>query len=289
VGLHGDVNAEQDAALAAAMTAAGNIVIAQKYEQLGVKTAEEQPLTISPNIEDAAIGVGPFQLLPSASKRVDRYQLFREDGWSTASLPVLVLQAYSLPLYPAFRALLAVESRDAADFLPVSVDELKKGKLQITSLLLRDIMRKDPTLAERLRYAAAMQKLTADKLLSRIVTALLSAYSGEPSRLLNFVGPAGKITAIGFDRVLSIPEPMLDNGASTFKDKVVFVGYAEMSQAEQGEHFGTVYSRADGIDLSGVEIAATAFSNFLDDSSIREGSGWVSALVVFLAGSLAAT
>src|SRR6185436_19751235 len=114
-------------------------------------------------------------------------------------------------------------------------------------------------------------------------------YSGEPSRLLNFVGPAGKISAIGFDRVLSIPEPMLDNGASTFKDKIVFVGYAEMSQAEQGEHFGTVYSRADGIDLSGVEIAATAFSNLLDDSSIREGSGWISALVVFLAGSLAAT
>jgi adenylate cyclase len=289
VGLNGDVNAEQDAALAAAMTASGNVVIAQKYEQFGLKTAEEQVLTISPNIEDAAIGIGPFQLVPSASKRVDRYQLFREDGLSTPSLPVLVLQAYSLPVYPALQALLAAESRDAAEFLPVSVDELKKGKLQIASLLLRDILQKDPTLAVRLGNAAQMQRLTSDKLNGRIVGALLSTYSGEPSRLLNFVGPAGRIPAIGFDQALALPDSAVKGDRQIFKDKVVFIGYAEMSQAEQSDHFSSVYSGVNGIDLSGVEIAATAFSNLMEDSSIREAPTWISVVVVFLAGSLAAT
>src|SRR5437763_1840289 len=85
-----------------------------------------------------------------------------------------------------------------------------------------------------------------------------------------YSGPATVIPAVSFDRVLSLPEPMLDKGQSMFKDKVLFVGYAETSQAEQSEHFSTVYSRADGIDLSGVEIAATAFSNLMDDSAIQQ-------------------
>src|SRR3954468_8041939 len=135
VGLRGDVNAEQDATLAAAMTTAGNVLIAQKYEQIGTEPnrAEEQALAISPNIESAALGVGPFQLVPSAGKRVDRYQLFREDGWFTPGLAVLSLQAYSLQAYSAFRAMLAAESPDA-ELLPANTDELRKSQLQIVGV-----------------------------------------------------------------------------------------------------------------------------------------------------------
>src|SRR3954469_5729403 len=174
VGLHGDVQAEQDAALAAAMTAAGNVVIAQKYEQIGTEStrAEEQALALSPNIENAALGVGPFQLVPSANKRVDRYRVFREDGWFTPGLPVLVLQAHSLQAYPAFRALLTPESRNAGDFLPVSVDDLKQSKLHISSLLLRQIFTGDSTVAERLRNAIETEPPHANKVQRKLVNAL---------------------------------------------------------------------------------------------------------------------
>ena len=157
VGLHGDVNAEQDAMLAKAMSAARNIVIAQKFEQIGVDSTatEDQALTLSPQIESAALGAGPFQLLPSASRRIDRHDVFKEEGWVTPGLPMIALQAHSIDAYPVFRELLAKESRDAAELLPATADELKNGRLQATGLLLRQIFIRDPSLGERLNRAKA--------------------------------------------------------------------------------------------------------------------------------------
>jgi adenylate cyclase len=49
-----------------------------------------------------------------------------------------------------------------------------------------------------------------------------------------------------------------------FAGKAVFVGFSEQLQPEQKDGFYTVFSEASGLDLSGVEIAATAFANLLD-------------------------
>ena len=280
VGMQGDVNAEQDEMLAKAIAAARNVVIAQKFVQVGddTKSTDEAPLTLNPKIESAALGLGPFQLLPSASKRIDRYDVFKEDGWATPGLPVLALHAYAIEAYPVFRKLLAAESRDA-DLLPETSDDLRKGGLQATGLLLRQMFKRDPSLAERLNRAVAkLAPASSDPAHSLLVRALTSTYAGESPRFLNFIGPAGRIPAIGFDQALR----MVDS--DRFRDKVVFVGYAETSDAEQAEHFSTVFSSANGIDLSGVEIAATAFLNLLEDSSIRAVPFWCSALVAFFAG-----
>ena len=50
----------------------------------------------------------------------------------------------------------------------------------------------------------------------------------------------------------------------------MFIGFAEFDQPEQVEHFATAVSSGRGIDMSGVEIAATAFANLLRGESIRE-------------------
>ena len=285
VGLRGDVNAEQDEMLAKAMLAARNVVIAQKFAQAGddAKVAEEGPLTLSPKIESAALGLGPFQLLPFAGRRIDRHDVFKEDGWATPGLPVLALHAYAIDAYPVFRNLLAAESKDAADLLPATSDDLRKGRLQATGLLLRQIFRRDPSLAIRLNGAnAKLAAGSSDPANTLLVQALTLAYAGESPRFLNFIGPAGRIPAIGFDQALRSIDTNSD--ANSFRGKVVFVGYTEVSDAEQVEHFSTVFSSANGIDLSGVEIAATAFLNLVEDSSIRTLPLWCSALIVFLAG-----
>ena len=282
VGLHGDVNEEQDALLASAMRAAGNVVLAQKIEG-------DEALTLSPAIERAATGAGPFELVPFAGRRIDRQQVFREEGYVTPGLALVALQAHALEIYPAFRALLARESTDAADLLPATADELtKNGPLQATSLLLRQIFVRNPALAEKLQDLTAAQDAHAAGQAQRaLIDALVSAYGGEASRMLNFVGPAGRFPAIGFDRVLALSDPMPESDRQTFRNKVVFIGYAE-SQPEQVEHFSTVFSGEDGVDLSGVEIAATAFLNLLENSSLRPVPAWGAALIVFIAG-LAAT
>ncbi len=278
VGLRGDVNAEQDAMLVRAMRAAGNVLIAQIYERAGgdAKTAEDRPVQLSAEIKTAALGVGPFQLIPLANRRVDKYDAFKEGGWITPGLPVLTLQAYAIETYPALRELLAKESRDAADLLPATLGELRKAPLEVTSLLLRQIIKNDQTLANQLLQSAGHAR-------SAPIAALISAYAGDASRLLNFLGPAGRIPSIGFDQVLALPNATMVGRPNAFMNKVVFVGFAEVLQAEQLEQFNTVYSSANTIDMSGVEIAATAFLNLLDDSFIRAAPAWSSALVSFIA------
>jgi adenylate cyclase len=51
--------------------------------------------------------------------------------------------------------------------------------------------------------------------------------------------------------------------------KVVFLGVAELDDPGQPDGFYSVFTRSDGVDLSGVEIAATAFANMLTGRSLK--------------------
>lgn len=287
--LRGDVSLEQDVALGRAMAESGNVVIAQKIERTAADTAsgEERLLTLSTKIEQAALGAAPFPVIPSAGRRIDSFLAFKEDGWATPSLPVLALQVYALDAYPAFRRQLAAASAEADALLPADIEALRRsGRLQATSLLLRQVFVRDPSLLERLTESSLQPGASPTEAQSRLPEILASVYGGPGSRLLNFFGPAGTIPAVGFDEVLAMPA---DSVSGIFAGKAVFVGYAEARQAEQVEHFGTVYSGADGTDLSGVEIAATAFANLLDNASLRPAPAGLSVLVAFLATLGAAT
>lgn len=86
--------------------------------------------------------------------------------------------------------------------------------------------------------------------------------SGPHSLYLNYYGPARSITTVPYFQVLN-------GDTALFKDKAVFVGLSEPLQTDQLDTFNTVYSQADGVDLSGVEIGATAFGNLLEASWLR--------------------
>jgi adenylate cyclase len=51
--------------------------------------------------------------------------------------------------------------------------------------------------------------------------------------------------------------------------KAVFVGFSEQFQPEQKDGFYTVFSQPDGLDISGVEIAATTFANLHERRQIK--------------------
>ena len=53
------------------------------------------------------------------------------------------------------------------------------------------------------------------------------------------------------------------------RDKIVFVGYAEHWQYVTADHHPTPYSSSEGIELDGVEIAATDTANLLDGTALR--------------------
>jgi adenylate cyclase len=100
----------------------------------------------------------------------------------------------------------------------------------------------------------------------RVLTTLVETYQDPSSRYLNFYGPPGTIPIVPYHRALP------PSGAATspeFAGKAVFIGLADSGQAPQKDGFYTVFSQPDGVDLSGVEIAATAFGNLLTADPVR--------------------
>src|SRR6185436_18900708 len=125
----------------------------------------------------------------------------------------------------------------------------------------------EPDIAVRMRTALdADRSLGPEPATLSQLEALIDLYAGDSMRVLNFFGPAGTIPAVGYDKALAMNG---EEAMRAFHDKAVIVGYAEFAQPEQVEHFNTVFSTAAGLDLSGVEIAATAFANLLHGSTLR--------------------
>ena len=77
------------------------------------------------------------------------------------------------------------------------------------------------------------------------------------------------------------------------KGKAVFVGLSERILAERKDSFYTVFSQANGVFIGGVEIAATAFLNMLEDRPVNPiGSQYYLLLIVLwgvLIGSICRT
>jgi len=264
-GASGDLNAWQDEALATELAAASRVVIAQKLELID---GRETLADLSPPIGRAALGSAPFPIIPAQGRRVDRFVAFKESGEVTPTLPVIALQAYAFGVYPQFLELLSRHTNGAALLLPQTVDSLRaNGELQATCLLIRQLFRNDRAFAHDALTNLLRATQPAEPAAIEELRALRSMYLGEGTRLLNFYGPAGTIPSTPYGQVLSASPDAL---ASLVKNRAVFVGYAEGAQPEAIEHFATVFSKTDALDLSGMEIAATAFANLLQDNSIRE-------------------
>ncbi len=265
-GPDGDLHARQDRAFADA-TRGAHVIVAQKVEAF---EGHETLARLSPEIEEAALGSAPFPLLAESGRRADRFMAFKEDGLASATMPAVAVFARSIHEYPALREAIAREATEYVDYLPASIQELEsQGQLQATSLMLRRIVLEDVSLAGALRRTGGT---------------LASLFAGDGSRILNLYGPSGSLTSVPYDEALG---GTAEANAAAFRGRVVFVGFGETARTEQVEHFATAFSSADRADLSGVEIAATAYANLLGDRTIRELPFRFWPPLAFLAGLLA--
>jgi serine phosphatase RsbU (regulator of sigma subunit) len=71
------------------------------------------------------------------------------------------------------------------------------------------------------------------------------------------------------------------------KGKAVLVGLSEILLADRKDSFYTVFSQANGIFISGVEIAATALSNIIEDTSVKPVGLTIYIFIILLWGILA--
>jgi adenylate cyclase len=279
-----------DAALAQAIRAAGRVVLFEHLELknrpmpgrgtalAGVFTTEQVHPPIAP-LAEAAAGLGAFPL-PKVPARVSQFWAFRPGGEPT--LPVVALQRYATPVEEDWRAQLHEAGYPEADRLPSAARLSDPNALRRYMMDLRKAFGAHPglgaTMAERLVDGAKAPG-------RRLLAALVDAYRGPESRYLNFYGSAGRVPTVPLHAVLDGAAAPGSEPRPRFAGRAVFIGQSELMNLHD-DGFVTAFSRADGIDLSGVEIAATAFANLLD-GSLLEPAGPALTLALLLAFGVA--
>ena len=290
---------EEDKIFAAAIEKAGNVVLADwlkkdkvpVFDSKGIHSGNLEIERILPPIaalENAALASAPFAL-PKVPVKVNRYWAFKTSAGDTPTLPVVVFQIFALQVYDQFIKLL--NQAGATAELPLSAhkeDMLAHKSIKESIYLLKYYLELNPAIAAKMRAKLEASRAGApDEKEYQILQSLRELYQGPQSRYLNFYGPPGTIPTISYYRVL---EEVIDSSADAdlipLNGKVIFVGLSERLQPGQKDGFYTVFSQPDGLDISGVEIAATAFANILEDKPIRPLKAGLALMLLFSWGML---
>ena len=271
-----------DEQLVASMEAAGNIVLVERLvhddsafypdlqERNEHRVTKEGPIQLLPAVANAIKAHAPFPLPKSA--RVDHYWVFKADAGDIPTIPAVVFQLVTMPLYDDFVRLLHKVNPAYAEALPVR----EETTIDIEDLIfsLHDLFSHDPQIAARLQ-AELNRDSVLDSTDKQTIQALISLYSGGDTRYLNFYGPPRSIKTISYVQALHGKGGNagdMQSEIDDFKDSVIFVGFSAANQPEQDvvrDDYHTVFSNPDGLYISGVEIAATAFANLLENRPIR--------------------
>lgn len=251
---------EADLHFAHEIERAGNVILAQRVQELDAVVGEQRFPPIEP-LRRAALATAPF-MLPVVPVRVSQAWTFGRAA-DAPSLPAVALHAYALSAHERLIGMLAAARPELATMEEaVGLDAASESGLQEVMRRLRMIFRADPGLGEDL-LAALDGKPDGDRLLR----ALIELYAGGDSRYLNFYGPASTIVTIPYHAVLRADVSAL---REIVGGRLVFVGFSEGRRvSEQQDKFPSVFSEASGQLLAGVEVGATMFANLLRLESIR--------------------
>lgn len=268
-----------DAALATAISEAGRVVLFQHLDRrdspMLVGATEppqglrlEQTLAPIPELARAAAAVAPFPL-PKIGAGVRQFWTFQRAAADGPTMPAVALQIHAMDAYQQWINALEGDAVIRIGAVPFLMGGLRGRLAEVMETTRRasGVLTRDDLAPPR----------GADPALVRAVSGL---YTGPDSHYINFYGPPGTIPVIPFAALLSPERAAPVNLAG----KAVFVGVAELDDADQPDGFYSVFTRDDGVDLSGVEIAATAFANMLTGRMIDPPSAATIAVLLTATG-----
>ena len=280
-------DSQEDTSFAAALHEAGNVILFQSLKkepvvdaaysghdrQTGFIETLTSPIAV---LSEAAFGLGPFPL-PKIPAQVNHFITFKPELGDIATLPVVALHVYSLSVDSMLRDMINDVIPGQATQLPASGARLNQlDGVHKRIQRLRRLFLTNPGLAQQLtrRLDNSPTVSPGDR---ELIAALINGYSEPDSLYLNLYGPPQTVTTVPYYQVLESAEQ--DNPLN-LAGKAVFVGFSERFQPEQKDGFYTVFSQQlSGLDVSGVEIAATAFANLLKRSSIKTSSATTDMLI----------
>lgn len=245
-----------DAALVDALRHAGNVVLFAYLDRDASQPLAhvERLMPPQPPFAAAAAAVAPFAL-PKLPVRVSRFWTLQDTAGGIATLPMAALEQYAMPALATLAETLERHQPETAMRLQQALAASRAAALAEA----REWWERTKT-DEWNNIAAALPRDTRARL-----DPLRQAYHMPPHPYLNFYGPPRTVTTVSYaDAITGDPADL----AARFHGKAVFVGFAEQRQPQQRDSFYTVFSQPDGLDLSGVEIAATAYANLLHRNSL---------------------
>ena len=256
----------EDEDLASAMAESGRVALFESVDRLRYSGGEivqtRSPIELFRN---AALATGAFPLPEGAA--VTFFWTFVDATTGKApTLPAVGLQIHALPHLDHLESLLREAGATQLTDLPRQVATIGEFR-QLMNVLRRELGsasgtgRRVLTLLER----EAGEELTAGE--RSVLAALVRLYAGGDTHYLNFYGPPGRIRTIPFHELLMDSE----SSRLDLKGTVAFVGegaFELLTSTDQRDTYRTVYSD-NGVDLSGAEIAATAFANLLTNRTLR--------------------
>ena len=263
----------EDLIFADAVSKSGRVILCQRLlaersdtpDGAGMYT--ERLVSPVPALEKAAFALAPFPM-PKVALSVIRNWMFKTGAGDAPTLPIVAFQFFALDTYEDFVAMLKKTGAAISDDLPADRSSvMKPGALVHAIQEIRTAFERDPDLETKI-LGGLDRDYQGDKKKRQLISSLISMYSGDSRKYLNFYGPPGSIPTIPYDHMLGRGKTGLET-APDLRGKMVFVGFSELYQPEQRDTFFTVFSQEDGSDISGIELAATEFANLIEDMPVK--------------------
>jgi len=238
-----------------------------------------------PVLAEAAIALAPFAL-PKVPAKVSQIWMFKPSAGDVATLPAVMFQVYAFQVYDDFRRLLIKTDESAAPLLPPDKETIITARNTQKILTgLRNFFFSKPTISQQL--IDEINRAELDETRKTLLRALVKLYTGPNSQYLNYYGPARSLTTIPFSKIIQLSQKVnTDNPVYDFTGKAIFVGLSEPIQLERVDTFYTPFSQENGVDISGIEIGATAFANLLEDNVVQPLDAYTLLLLLFAWGLL---
>lgn len=282
----------EDLAFARAIADSRRVILFEAIERRNLAPHGVEPATAVwlellrrplPVFANAAAGLAPFPL-PKVPGPVQQFLAFLPQSGERPTLPVVTLQAYAARLDPVWDAAFAtLAERFVGNTSPRTVAPAALGDDATMAMSFRHAFAAGGNLARRLHADVTMAPLPPTRgpggpAPSELRAAMLALYQGPSHLHLNFYGPPGTIRHIPYHALLADPQGV--DPAGSLSGVAVFVGYSELAKPSKLDGFETAFHRGDGIDSSGVEIAATAFANLLTNTTLKPLSRLATALLL---------
>jgi adenylate cyclase len=276
--LDGSQAETDDAALERAITASGRVVLVERMNsgeaaQTGaIRVLEEQIIPPLARFRAGARVMAPLPL-PQERWRVAAFWTFKAGTGGKPTLPAAALLGAAFADSAARAAIgEAAAAEGLANAAPTAAEDASRFVLHVDRL--RQLLADDPV-AERIVARIAAADL-GDPAAGQLAIAAIELLAGAESRLLVPYGPAGHLPRVAYHRIVAGDPAALGK----LRDQVVFIGASDLHNQAEADIFRTVFSRQDGIELAGVEIAATAFLNLLQgDAACPATPAWNTFLV----------